>query len=261
MNTDYTTTIQVDLGFEVDASRPVTTYSETIQKAKCAQAHAHPRAQIISCSAGIMEVVTQRNLWIGNPLQSVWIAGNEEHQVYFPNNVKVISVFIDESRLGPLPQNSFAFDNTMFLSGLLDKIISFANPREFSPPQTRVIAVFLDELATLKPSRTYLPTSQDNRIRMVIDALMNDLSSKHTIAHYARQSCVSPRTLTRLFSKELGMSFGDWKMRLKLLEAIKQLGEGKSVKEIAFELGYENVSSFIATFKKHFGKTPNTYLE
>ena len=62
--------------------------------------------------------------------------------------------------------------------------------------------------------------------------------------------------LSRLFHKELGMGFGDWKMRLKLMEAVKQLGEKKSVKEISFELGHENVSSFIiiATFKKIFWK-------
>ena len=89
---------------------------------------------------------------------------------------------------------------------------------------------------------------------------MNDLSSKHTIDYDADKTFVSPRTLSRLFNKELGMSFGDWKIRLKLMEAVKQLGEKKSVKEIAFNLGYENVSSFIVTFKKHFGKTPTNYL-
>jgi AraC-like DNA-binding protein len=44
------------------------------------------------------------------------------------------------------------------------------------------------------------------------------------------------------------------------MEAVKQLGDNKSIKEIAYDLGYENVSSFIVTFKKHFGKTPTNYL-
>ncbi|QDH81642.1 AraC family transcriptional regulator [Echinicola soli] len=57
------------------------------------------------------------------------------------------------------------------------------------------------------------------------------------------------------------MSFGDWKVRLKLMESVKLLGEKKSVKEIAFELGYGNVGSFIVTFRKHFGKTPTNYLK
>ncbi|GAB3665478.1 helix-turn-helix transcriptional regulator [Echinicola sediminis] len=260
MNIDYKTKIKVDHGFEVNELRPVITYSEDIQNAKCANSHAHPRAQIISCNTGIMEVVTKKNIWIVNSLQSVWIASNEEHQVYFPNNVKVITAFIDESKLKDLPTTSFAFETSGFLKTILEKIVSFSNPISFSQQQNRIIEVFIDELSTLRPSKTFLPTSQDKRIKVVLAALMSDLSSKHTIDYYAGKSFISSRTLSRLFHKELGMSFGDWKMRMKLMEAIKLLGEKKSVKEIAFDLGYENVSSFIVTFKKHFGKTPANYL-
>ena len=260
MNIDYKTNIKVDHGFEVNELRPVTTYSENIQNSKCANSHSHPRAQLISCNTGIMEVVTKNNIWIVNALQSVWIASNEEHQVYFPNNVKVDTAFIDESKLSNLPKDSFAFETSDFLISLLKKVISFSNPNLFTQQQNRIIEVFLDELSNLQPSKTFLPTSQDKRIKAVLDALMNDLSNKHTIEYYASKSSVSPRTLSRLFNKELGMSFGDWKMRLKLMEAVKQLGDNKSVKEIAYDLGYENVSSFIVTFKKHFGKTPTNYL-
>ncbi|WP_186755638.1 AraC family transcriptional regulator [Echinicola salinicaeni] len=260
MNIDYKTNIKIDHGFEVNASRPVTTYSEEIQNAKCTNSHAHPRAQIISCDTGIMKVVTKKNIWVVNSLQSVWIASNEEHQVYFPNNVKVITAFIDESKLKGLPVNSFAFETSAFLKSILEKIISFSNPIMFTQRQNRIIEVLIDELSTLQSSTTFLPTSQDNRIKLVLDTLMNNWSSKHTIDYYASLASVSTRTLSRLFHKELGMSFGDWKMRLKLMEAIKLLGEEKSVKEIAYNLGYENVSSFIVAFKKHFGKTPANYL-
>ena len=54
---------------------------------------------------------------------------------------------------------------------------------------------------------------------------MNDLSNKYTIDYYSEQSNISSRTLSRLFIKELGMNYSDWSIRLKLLEAIKRLGE------------------------------------
>lgn len=260
MNIDYKTNIKIDYGFELNELRPVTTYTEDIQNGKCADSHSHSRAQLISCNTGIMEVITKNNVWIVNSLQSVWIANNEEHQVYFPKNVKVVTAFIDKSKLNKLPKNSFAFESSNFLNSLLEKVISFSNPNAFTEKQNRIIEVFLDELSNLKPSTTFLPTSQDKRIKMVLDILINDLSSKHTIDYYANKSSVSSRTLSRLFNKELGMNFGDWKMRLKLMEAVKKLGENKSVKEISLDLGYENVSSFIVTFKKYFGKTPTNYL-
>ncbi|MFD2036714.1 AraC family transcriptional regulator [Belliella marina] len=259
MNIDYRTNIKVDYGFEKDETRPITTYSETINNTKCADYHSHPRAQIISCDRGVMEIMTNHNIWIVNPSQSVWLASYEEHQVHFPNNVKVVSAFIDESRLDGLPKHSFAFDSSDFIKSILAKITSFSNPKQLTPQQNRIFEVLLDEITCIKPSLTFLPTSHDERIKKVTDALMHDIANKHNIEFYANLSCVSPRTLSRLFVKELGMSFGDWKMRLKHLEAIKQLSEKRAVKDIAYSLGYENTSSFIATFKKHFGKTPTNY--
>ncbi|MDR7129548.1 AraC-like DNA-binding protein [Algoriphagus sp. 4150] len=260
MNNDYKTNIRVDYGFEKNELRPVTTYSETIRNAKCADYHSHPRAQIISCDRGIMEVVTGKNIWIVNPSQCVWLAGNEWHQVYFPRNVKVVSAFIDESKLCNLPKDSFAFDTTVFIKSLLAKITSFSNPERLTSQQARIFEVLLDEISCLTPSPTFLPTSHDERVKRVTDALMEDVSGTKTIEYYAELSCMSSRTLLRLFTKELGMGFGEWKMRLKLLEAIKLLGERRAVKDIAFDLGYENVSSFIATFKKHLGTTPTKYV-
>ena len=89
---------------------------------------------------------------------------------------------------------------------------------------------------------------------------MQDINNKHKIDHYAEITSMSTRTLSRLFIKELGMNFSDWRTRLKLLEAIKRLGEKQSVKEIAFDLGYETTSAFTFMFKKNLGKTPSNYI-
>jgi AraC-like DNA-binding protein len=260
MNTAYKTIVKVDYGFELNKARPVTTFVDSITNTKCSGSHSHSRAQLISCNTGIMEVVTKNNIWIVNSFQSVWISSNEEHQVYFPKNVEVVSAFIDQSKTNNLPKETFAFENSNFLNSILEKITSFSNPNTLTIQQNRIVNVFLDELSQLKPSTTFLPTSQDERIKKILDHLMNDIASKHSIDYYANLLFISPRTLSRLFNKELGMSFGNWKMRLKLIEAVKQLGENKSIKEIAFNLGYENVSSFTTIFKKHFGKTPSNYL-
>lgn len=259
MNTDYQTSISVAYGYKVNAQQPIITFTQSLQNAKCAEPHAHPRAQLIACNRGIMEVVTPDEIWIVNPSQAVWIPGFAQHQVYFPRQVEVFSAFIDPSFSYRLPKESFAFDLSDFTRSLLNKVTSFANPTQFTAAQGRVFDVLLDELAAIVPSLVFLPTSADERVKKVTDALMDDLSSKYSIDYYAEQSCVSSRTLSRLFTKELGMSFGTWRIRLKMIAAIRQLEEGLTIKEIAFNLGYENTSSFIATFKKYFQKTPGEY--
>ena len=70
---------------------------------------------------------------------------------------------------------------------------------------------------------------------------------------------VSERTLARQFVRELGMSFGEWRQRLRYLAAIEALETSHSVQEIAFDLGYSSGSAFIAMFARQAGCTPEQY--
>lgn len=259
MNNDYQTYLVVEHGFKIDPTLPVVGYSEMITNAVCSS-HSHPRAQLIYATSGVMNVVVKNEIWVVNPLQGLWIPGNIVHQVSFQENVNLYSVFIDPSATANLPSNSFSFDISEFLKQLLFKIISFENVEKITTSEKKIMEVFLDELSLILPSSTFLPTSNNTKLKNVIDLLMNDITSKYTIDYYAELSCMSTRTLSRLFIKELGMNFSDWRIRLKLLEAIKRLGEKQSVKEIAFDLGYETTSAFIFMFKKNLGKTPSNYI-
>ena len=55
------------------------------------------------------------------------------------------------------------------------------------------------------------------------------------------------------------MSFGKWRQQLRLLHALKLLASGESVTAVAFEVGYDSTSAFIAAFKTVLGKTPARY--
>ncbi|MGY2312988.1 helix-turn-helix domain-containing protein, partial [Pseudomonas gingeri] len=69
----------------------------------------------------------------------------------------------------------------------------------------------------------------------------------------------SERTLARQFVRELGMSFGEWRQRLRFLASIEALDSARSVQEVAFDLGYSTASAFIAMFQRQAGCTPEQY--
>lgn len=259
MNTDNQTYQVVDFGFQVNPELPVIGYTEKVTNAVCLS-HSHPRAQLIYATSGVMNVVVDNQIWVVNPLQGLWIPGHTEHEVSFQKDVNLYSVFIDPSFVNGLPVASFSFDISVFLKQLVFKIISFDSNQPITNSERRIMDVFLDEMALIEPSATFLPTTNHQKLKNVVQLLLNDVASKYTIDYYADISSMSSRTLSRLFIKELGMNFSDWRIRLKLLEAIKRLGEKQSVKEIAFDLGYETTSAFIFMFKKHLGKTPSNYI-
>lgn len=260
MNNEDQTYLMVDYGFQINPALPVVGYTEIITNAVCAS-HSHPRAQLIYATSGVMNVVVKNKIWVVNPLQGLWIPGEMEHQVSFQKNVNLYSVFIDPSFSNTLPSTSFSFDISTFLKQLIFKIISFENNENPTASQKKIMDVFLDELALIQSSSTFLPTSNHTELKNILLLIMNDITCKYNIEHYANLACMSSRTLSRLFIKELGMNFSDWRIRLKLLEAIKRLGEKQPIKEIAFDLGYETTSAFIYMFKKNLGTTPSNYIQ
>jgi AraC-like DNA-binding protein len=259
---DNKTTIEVSLGFNIDPSRPLLTFCKMLSNSQCAVAHHHPRGQVIYCDKGIMRVEIPGGTWTVGKLQAIWIPGEVLHQVYFPEQVNVNSIFIDPSVALELPAFSFAFNISDFCKSLILKIISFNNSFPLTAQQSRIERVFLDEFALAKPSATFLPSSSHPIINKITEELKKKISFNYPVSYYADLSCSSPRTLSRLFLKELGMSFSEWTIRYKLIKAMNLVAEGYQIKNIALDLGYESASSFIYAFKKHFNITPgNLYAK
>ena len=46
-----------------------------------------------------------------------------------------------------------------------------------------------------------------------------------------------------------------------MITALEQLAHGDSVSNVAYAVGYETPSSFIAAFKASFGTTPTAYFQ
>jgi AraC-like DNA-binding protein len=71
---------------------------------------------------------------------------------------------------------------------------------------------------------------------------------------------ISLRTLERHFQKNYGVTVSLWLRELRLGKAYQGLLTGKSVKEVAYEQGYKQVSHFSREFKNHFGVSPSFLL-
>jgi AraC-like DNA-binding protein len=64
----------------------------------------------------------------------------------------------------------------------------------------------------------------------------------------------------RLFLDETGITLGKWRQQLRLMNAMRLLGEGAKVTYAALEAGYSTPSAFIAAFRRSLGTSPTLYL-
>lgn len=86
--------------------------------------------------------------------------------------------------------------------------------------------------------------------------------TKHTVADYADLLFKSPKTLSNLFAKLGEKSPLAFIHDRKMLESRRLLGYTDwSIKEIGFELGFEDVQSFSRFFKKNEGLSPSDFKE
>ena len=77
----------------------------------------------------------------------------------------------------------------------------------------------------------------------------------------AQQLHVSRTTLMTAFKKHTGSTLGDYIPGLRVKQACRSLGRGRTVQETAEECGFADVGSMIRVFRKHLGMTPGQYRQ
>lgn len=76
----------------------------------------------------------------------------------------------------------------------------------------------------------------------------------------AHKYFVNPSYLSRLFKAETGKTFSRYLIELRMKRAAELLAQsGLKISDVAMCVGYNDVSYFIQTFKKHYEMTPEQY--
>lgn len=221
--------------------------------------HCHPWGQLNYASHGLMHLDVEGQRFISPPHYAVWVPPDTVHGCYNPQAIVYRSVYLDRSLCAGLP----AQPCSLVVSDILKAILGDFARRDLriavDERDQRLTQVLLDQLHLAPTLACYLPFARSDSLRQVLDALHAEPGDNHPLAHWAAQVHVSERTLARQFVRELGLSFGEWRLRLRFLRAIEALEEGTSIQAIAFDLGYSSASAFIAMFQRQAHCTPEQY--
>jgi AraC-like DNA-binding protein/quercetin dioxygenase-like cupin family protein len=103
-------------------------------------------------------------------------------------------------------------------------------------------------------------TSADARVSKAIKYIHDNIHEDITVNILAATTCVTKNYFIRLFRQEMGQTPLQFvNMRKIEFAQLLLLTEDKTVKEISFDLGFNDYSYFIRIFKKLTGTTPNNY--
>jgi AraC-like DNA-binding protein len=218
--------------------------------------HRHPRAQLLHAIEGVMRVETEAAQFVVPPGTGLWMPADTPHVTRMPPGLRMRALFLraDAARAGP------GAIMVVAISALLRELILAAcnEPVAWDEhgPATHIAALALHEISRATTQPLQVPGCRDQRLRRVADALMADPADPRSLAAHAQAAGASERTLARLFRKETGMSFQQWRRQVRLTEGLARLAQGETPPRAAAAVGYASSPAFGAAYRAAFGTTP-----
>ncbi|PAU62794.1 AraC family transcriptional regulator [Pseudomonas sp. PIC25] len=221
--------------------------------------HRHAWGEFVYSFSGVMEVKLADHHYLAPPQYGIWLPPNVEHRGLNRYEACHCSLYIAADLSTALPANPCALTLSPLIRALLDHLRQHPPGLPRTEADERLLRVLVDQLAAAPRAGSYLPTSDDPLLGPVLDALSANPADNRTLPELAREANTTERTLMRRCQRDLGISFAEWRQRLRVVRAMALLEAGQTVESIALDLGYASASAFIAMFRRLMGVTPDEF--
>lgn len=220
-------------------------------------AHRHDDHQLVYAGSGVLAVTTGAGTWFAPGTRAIWVPAGcvHEHRAHGHLALHLLGL---PQQTNPLGLETPA---VLAVTPLLRELIlaCTADPCDETPERQRMLAVLLDCLRVSPQDPMRLPAPSDPRLAAVCDLLQHDPADQRSLAELADAAGAGQRTLSRLFRSELGMTFPQWRTRLRLYHALCLLADDVPVTAVAHRCGWASASAFIDVFRRAFGHTPGSH--
>jgi AraC-like DNA-binding protein len=224
--------------------------------------HVHDVHEIEYACRGVVEVKTRAGHYLLPPHQAAWIPAGLQHQTTLNAEAQTLAVLF-EPRLVPAPGDRVRI---IAVSALLREMMLYSErwpiSRAESGPEADAFFhtlgyVVAEALQDERP--LHLPVSADPVVTAATDYTRAHLD-RITVSDVTRTVGVSERTLRRIFSIHLGMSWRSYLLRARVLRSMALLAQpDSSVIEVSIAVGFDDVGAFARSFARHCGQTPSAY--
>lgn len=236
--------------------RPVYARMESLPAGSLARPHTHAWVQLSYAISGVLEIRTATASFVAPPQRAIWIPAGIEHEVRTSARTEMRSLYLDSAATAWAPADCHVLAVSPLVRELILAVGALPVEYDEAGPAGRLVATLFDQLAALPQVAFNLPLPRDARLLKVCSALQAAPDDTRSLAAWGEVAGLGERSLARLFRAETGLSFGDWRLRLRLLLALGALERGERVTRVALDCGYASTSAFIAAFRRAFGSTP-----
>lgn len=221
--------------------------------------HRHAWGEFVYSFSGVMEVKLADHHYLAPPQYGIWLPPDVEHVGLNRYEAVHCSLYIAPQGCGSLPRTACALTVSPLVRALLEHLRQQPTERPGTLQHERLLQVLVDQLALAPCAGSYLPSSDDALLGAVLRMLEEQPGDNRSLPELAHAVHTTERTLMRRARRDLGMSFVEWRQRLRVVKAMPLLEAGQTVETIALDLGYGSASAFITMFKRLVGTTPDEF--
>ncbi|WP_323839887.1 AraC family transcriptional regulator [Photorhabdus africana] len=218
--------------------------------------HQHEMGQLLFTQQGCINITLADHLCILPPTRVAWIPPRIIHRAEIKGSVGYRSIYLDVNRIGYLAEHVEVLEVTPLLREVLERIaLAPFNTDWLQGAAANLLAVCFDEIHLAKREPTLLPLPFDRRLaRIPLTTL------PPTLKILAMNIGASEKTISRIFRRETGLSYQQWRQQWRLIKSIELLAKQGNLSSVASELEFASDSAFAIFFKKMTGRSPREYM-
>jgi AraC-like DNA-binding protein/mannose-6-phosphate isomerase-like protein (cupin superfamily) len=222
--------------------------------------HSHGSDQLIHAIRGVMEVSSGQSSWLIPPHFAIWIPARTTHQIRMRGQVSMRTLYLRTNLAPRMTRQCAVLQVSPFLRELIVEAVRIGQLRPRRALHRALQALITSQLESAAPIPSFVTLPRDPRAQSVAEAVMSKRDRAASLAVLSESAGASVRTVERAFRRDTGLSFESWRRQFRLMKAIGLLAEGRSVKEVAFEIGYRQPSAFVQMFRGTLGATPKAWV-
>lgn len=221
--------------------------------------HRHACGQLLFTRQGCMRITLAQQLCLLPPSRAAWIPPGIVHRAVMQQSVDYRSIYLKPELCAELPQQVCVIEVSPLLRAVLEPIAGADFDTDWQQGKfIHLLGLCLSEIRDATQQPMLLPLPRDKRL---IPLLATPEKLPPELQVLERQIGASGRTISRIFQRETGMSYQQWRQQWRLMRAMELLATGRNLSYSAFELGFSGDSAFIAFFKDMTGITPGAWLK
>lgn len=240
----------------VESGGAVLVGSITLDDGSGYRLHDHDTHQLAWASSGVLAMGVESRTYVLPPARALWIPAGLSHEVLADGPTRFVSLYFEVVSCPVRYEAPTVVDSSGLLGRLMDYL---AGPLD-DGARSRAEQVVFDLVEPLATVDLVLPRPTDDRVATIADGLAENPSDDRTLEQWGRAVGASSRTLTRTIKHETGLSFSEWRTRIRVAASLPLLARSMPVARVAGQVGYATPSSFVAAFKRVLGTTPGRYF-